>query len=54
MSGGSPQRPILPAKNKKVAGASSSKENNRGPGRLLGGRPKGFTVMVGKEKGRGK
>ena len=50
MSGGSSQRVILPAKNKKVAGTYGSKENNKGPGLRAGGRIKGMTRQIGKGK----
>lgn len=50
MSGGMSQRPILPSKNKKVAGTYGSKENNKGPGLRAGGRIKGFSKQVGKNK----
>ena len=51
MSGGVPERPILPSKNKKVAGTASRKENNRGPALRAGGRGKGYTkTFVQKSK----
>ena len=44
------QRPILPPKNKKVAGGLGSKDVNKGPGLRAGGRPKGYTKQIGKGK----
>ena len=49
MSGGVPERPILPPKNKKVAGANS-KEQNKGPALRAGGRIKGMYKQIGKGK----
>jgi hypothetical protein len=47
MSGGSAQRVILPAKNKKVAGVEETKEGRKAS---RPGRPKGYTQMIGKAK----
>jgi hypothetical protein len=47
MSGGSTQRVILPAKNKKVAGVEETKEGRKA---VRPGRPKGFSQMIGKSK----
>ena len=46
MSGGSAQRVILPAKNKKVAGGYKSKGTNKGPGLRAVGRITGFSKTI--------